>query len=417
MTYFSFFIKYRRILAFSVLLAFFSSFGQTFLLSFYIPEFTVAFGLTEGQVGLMYGIATVLSALLLPWTGSRIDTTPLPGYTLTVTFALAVAALVVAVAPHWIFLFIAMVALRHLGQGLCGHIAMTTSGRSFVENRGKAVAIAGTGFPLGEMLLPTLIALSITAIGWRLSWGLSAGVIVLILAPASWWLIRSSRLREDALTAHESGRSQEKSGTWRTRDLLTDFRFYLILFALVPLGFFSTGFIFYQAIIADTRDWGSHVFPTAFAAFAVTRALTALWAGPWIDRLSAIRLLPAHMLFLLVSAGFLVFFHSEWSAYVYLVLLGMSMGAGQSVGMAVWAEVYGVENLGAIRSVASMVGVLSTALAPLLFGVLLDLGISVQAILNATLALIVALTAFSFFAASMLLRARQRPRRVAKERS
>ncbi len=408
MTYFSFFLQYRRILAFAILLAFFSSFGQTFLLSFYLPEFATSFGLTEGRVGLLYGIATVLSALLLPWTGSKIDRVPLTGYTLAVTLAMALSAGLLAVAPHWIFLFIGLVALRHLGQGLCGHIAMTTAGKSFLANRGKAVAIAGTGFPLGEMILPAIVALSIATLGWRYSWGLSAVFMLLVLAPVSAWLIRFSRRHEDALDVKEYPGGNQSPGTWKARELLADYRFYLILFALVPVGFFSTGYIFYQVLISESRGWGSHVFPLAFAAFAITRALTALAAGPWIDQLTATRLLPAHMVFLLLSGTVLVFFSGEWAAYVYLIFLGMSMGTGQSVSVAVWAEVYGIENLGAIRSVASMVGVLSTALAPLLFGLLLDAQVPMQSILAGTLVLITLLTAFCFYASSALTRARKR---------
>ncbi len=411
MRYLPFFRSYSRLLAFSMLLAFFSSFGQTFLLSLYLPEFVEAFALSEGAIGIMYGVATVGSAILLPWTGRHIDRLPLATYTLLVSCGLAAGALVLAVAPHWIFVFVGMLTLRHFGQGLCGHVAMTTAGRYFTENRGKAVAIAGTGYPLGEMVFPALITLAIAAVGWRYSWGISAAVIALVLAPLSLRLLRSSRRLENALPSDVGAVAPPR--TWRARTLLADYRFYLILVTLVPIGFFSTGFIFYQAVIAESRGWGEHVFAIAFAAFAVTRAVLALGAGPWIDRLSAIRLLPLHMLFLCLSGAVLVFFTGEWAAYAYLVVLGMSMGVGQSVAMAVWAEVYGVENLGEIRSVASMVGVLSTALAPLVFGLLLDLGFSVPAILTGALVLIVVLTGVSFFAAVALGRARERGRPVA----
>ncbi len=405
MKYFSFFRNYSRLLAFAVLLAFFSSFGQTFLISFYVPEFAGAFDLTEGRIGVLYGIATVGSALLLPWTGRLIDRVSLSRYTLAVSAGLGLGGLILAVAPHWILLFAGLLIVRHCGQGLCGHIAMTSSGRYFVENRGKAVAIAGTGYPLGEILFPALITLSIAVLGWRLSWGLSAGLIIVVLAPLALSLLRSSRRLENALPKVDSGTSDE-SRNWRASLLLTDYRFYVILATLVPIGFFSTAFIFYQAVIAESRDWGDHVFPSAFAAFAITRAMLALAIGPWIDRLTAVRLLPAHMILLLIAGAFLVFFSGEWAAYAYLICLGMSMGVGQSVATAVWAEVYGVENLGGIRSVASMIGVLSTALAPLIFGMLLDFNIEVPTLLRGALVMILALTLFSFVAASILNRAR-----------
>ncbi len=410
MTYLGFFIKYRRILTFSVLLTFFSSFGQTFLLSIFLLDFARAFDLTEGNLGVMYGVATVFSALLLPWTGRQIDRIPLANYTLAVACALALAAALVAVAPHWTVFFIALLALRHLGQGLCGHIAMTTTSRSFVRNRGKAVAIAGTGFPLSEMILPTLATLSLIYFGWRISWGVSAVLIAVVLVPLSYLLIvRSSRV-EDVLPRIDKSDSESSPSKWRARNLLLDYRFYLLLSTLIPIGFFSTGFIFYQAVIAENRGWGEHVFAIAFAAFAGTRAITALGAGPWIDRLSAVRLLPVHMILILMSGVLLVFGTGEWAAYLYLIFLGLSMGIGGSVGSAVWAEIYGVENLGGIRSIAGMIGILSTAFAPLIFGLLLDMKVPVHTILAGALVCILTLTIFSFFASSFLSRDRTRRR-------
>ena len=45
-----------------------------------------------------------------------------------------------------------------------------------------------------------------------------------------------------------------------------------------------------------------------------------------------------------------------------------------------WAEVYGTRHLGAIRSMATAIMVFGTAVSPVLFGRLLDLGVSIEAI-------------------------------------
>ncbi len=45
-----------------------------------------------------------------------------------------------------------------------------------------------------------------------------------------------------------------------------------------------------------------------------------------------------------------------------------------------WAEVYGVAHLGAIRALASALMIFSTALSPAALGWLIDFGISVEAI-------------------------------------
>lgn len=65
---------------------------------------------------------------------------------------------------------------------------------------------------------------------------------------------------------------------------------------------------------------------------------------------------------------------------MYLVLVGITQGLVATAGGAVWAERYGVLHLGAIRSMAQAVMVLSTAIAPVLLGILLDLGVGLNAL-------------------------------------
>ncbi len=47
---------------------------------------------------------------------------------------------------------------------------------------------------------------------------------------------------------------------------------------------------------------------------------------------------------------------------------------------ALWAEIYGVRHLGAIRSLMVSLSVLSSALGPLVMGALIDAGVTIEAI-------------------------------------
>jgi hypothetical protein len=59
-------------------------------------------------------------------------------------------------------------------------------------------------------------------------------------------------------------------------------------------------------------------------------------------------------------------------------LLGITMGVAATTGGALWPELYGVVHLGAIRSIATALMVVATAVAPGLVGVLMDTGVSLQ---------------------------------------
>ncbi len=73
MDFLRFFLNHKKLVSFGFLLAFFSSFGQTFLISLYVPGIIREFHLTGASFGTLYGAATILSGLALAYAGQFID--------------------------------------------------------------------------------------------------------------------------------------------------------------------------------------------------------------------------------------------------------------------------------------------------------------------------------------------------------
>lgn len=63
--YLRFVLHHRRLLAFGLLTAALSGFGQTFYLGLYNAALRESFDLTHGGLGLVYGVATVVVAAVL----------------------------------------------------------------------------------------------------------------------------------------------------------------------------------------------------------------------------------------------------------------------------------------------------------------------------------------------------------------
>ena len=61
-----------------------------------------------------------------------------------------------------------------------------------------------------------------------------------------------------------------------------------------------------------------------------------------------------------------------------MVLMGINIGIAHTSVSAMWAEMYGVKHLGAIRSLATAVGVFGTALGPVTMGSLMDWGLPIE---------------------------------------
>ncbi|MDG2284277.1 MAG: MFS transporter, partial [Alphaproteobacteria bacterium] len=71
--------------------------------------------------------------------------------------------------------------------------------------------------------------------------------------------------------------------------------------------------------------------------------------------------------------------HPYW-AWPYLFLLGVNVGINYTGLTALWAEIYGVGHIGAIRSLIVSFSVLASALGPLGMGAMMDAAISMEMI-------------------------------------
>lgn len=377
MTYLAFVRQERRLLSFAVSFTFFSSFGQTFLISLFVPYFLTAFELSNATFGSLYSAATLTSAVALPWLGQWIDRIPLRQYSMYVAIGLLIASLVMAVSWHISMLFIGLILLRLSGQGLSGHTAQTTMARYNDQLRGKALSISGIGYPLGEAILPSIIAGVLVLFHWRTTWALIAIVIGVFFIPVLWFLIR----REKTAVDDEIIDEDKPSASDQYKLLATDARTWYVVPAILMPPFWVTGLFLYQVSAADQLGWSAGLIASAFVAFAVARIVTGLFSGPIIDRFSAKSVFP----FLLIPMIFGLFigylFSGGWAAFVYLGLIGATMGFSSTIKSALWAEMYGTKVIGTVQSAFSSLMVFSTALSPFLVGWLLDQSVTMNSIL------------------------------------
>ena len=161
--------------------------------------------------------------------------------------------------------------------------------------------------------------------------------------------------------------------------------------ALAP-GFVVTGFFFHQVHMADAKGWSLPWLATTFFGFALSVVATSTFTGPMVDRYRASKLLPFYLPPLGVAMLILMLFDHPSSALGYMVAAGMTVGAGNTLLISIWAEVYGTANLGAIRSLVHALMVAISALSPFVFGELFDIGVTIETVACACLIYIIAAT-------------------------
>lgn len=383
----------RRYLAFGFLLALFSGFGQTFFLALFNAEWRAVFGLSHGELGALYTLATLAAGFGLMAFGHLVDAWPLRRFSAVLALAMALACLMIAAAPSVWVLGLGFFLLRFIGQGMLSHTAIISMARWFERNRGKAMSVATLGHPAGEAVMPAFAVLTLGLLGWRGAWLLYAALVLLLLLPLALGLLAGGERtpKGEALTDGE----RKPQRQWTRSEVVRDPLFYLILAFTLASPFLLTGFFFHQVFLAESKGWSLALIASGFVGFALATIASSLVCGPLVDRFTARRMLPFNNLGLLLGLGALALFDASWVAYAYLALSGVSVGAARAVGGAVWAELYGVTHLGAIRALASAAMVFSTALAPGIMGYGIDFGVSMERMAGLGVLYIVLLTAIT----------------------
>ncbi len=378
-----------RFLLFGLLLAFWSGPGQTYVISVIGGELRSEFNLTNGEFGTIYTFATLVCAAILWKAGPLVDRLPLKNFVFKVSLLMIAAMVAFGFVQGPVSLFFGIIAVRFLGQGMMTHIALTSMARRYEAERGRAVAIAALGFPLGEALFPPLIVLALGIVDWRLIWPAMAVLAAVTLLPATPFLIRHTT-RQDGAGATELRAADEDARQWTRSEMLRDGKFYLLApTAMVPAAVI-TGLFIHQVYFIETKGWNFELWSLYFSVFAIAALIGGVISGFLVDIFRARRLLP--FVLLPMSLGVLVFAYANSEALAALVMffLGFGAGATNPVLSSLWPEIYGTRHLGAIRAVATVVMVFGSALGPVFMGLALDTGISLGSIAIASVGLAIA---------------------------
>lgn len=387
----SFLRAHGRLLAFGFFMCFCSSLGQTFFIALFGGEIRKSFGLSDGDFGAIYSAGTLMSAAVLVWLGRLIDRLPLAAFAAATLVGLAAMCLLMGFAGSletapgqmgWgaVILLPAIFGLRLFGQGLASHAAIVAMGRYFVAERGRAVSLASLGHTLGDAVLPGLVVAALAFAVWQSIWT-GAGLAMLILTPIVFILLKGQRERDAALTAARAeGRDERLLQDWRLSAVLRDPGLWLRLPALLAPSFIFTGLIFHQVHLAETKGWALSLLAGSYVVFALAALAALMVGGLLVDRFTARRLVGFFLAPLALACLVVTVSDASTAAPLFLGFLGISAGLAGVVLGALWAELYGVTHLGAIRAFGQAAMVFSSGLAPAFMGILIDQGIAMESI-------------------------------------
>ncbi len=366
----------KKIIIFGFIFTFFSSFGQSFFLGLFNAPIRNELGITHGQFGNIYAMATIFSSVLLIWVGKKIDEYQIFYYSFFVIILLFLSSLFFSFINSIFLLAIGIFLMRFSGQGLMSHTSTTTISRFFEKSRGKALSTIWFGLSSAEFILPVFVTYFFVIYSWRTVWQGIAIIIILFLPIVIFNTIRSVKL--ESREKDQNSKINLKIKSWRRVEVIKDFRFYIVSLNMLAMPWVATGVFVYQSFIAESKMWSIYTIPKAFMVYSITSIITLFFSGFLVDKFTSRKLIPLMNIPLLFAMLVLYYYEQEISSFIFLGLIGVSNGLANVLGSSTWAEIYGVKYIGSIKALTTALMVFSTAFGTAVFGVLIDIGYDIE---------------------------------------
>lgn len=340
-----------------VLIAFMSAhvindFTATSLPAF-LPAIEEDFGLSYFELGLLSLSFVLLSGLVQPFAGGFADRNGRRRATLVFGF-LSTAAGFVAIGASPVFpLVVVSSLLCGLGGSTYHPQATAFLVRSYPDERGRTLGLHGWGGSIGHFLAPAVVAVSVTAFGWR--WAIALLAIPSVIAAFG---LRSS------LTE-----SPPNPGATLRGALSRDLVLMGLTFGLI--GMVLRGFLSFLPTLLVERGWTLTEAGVVTTFILVVGIVAQPLGGSVFDRVGGRRV------FLSASIG------TTLSVAVFAVsggVLSLLAVAGISfcvfalfpVGLAMASEIAGAERTGAAAGIVFGISGLATAVIPPIVGAIAD---------------------------------------------
>lgn len=284
-------------------------------------------------------------------------------------------------------LVIAIFLLRQLGQGLMSMTASTAMMRYLPASKGKANSISNIGYSAAEAAVPTLIILLLAVYSWRQVWVLVAALLMVVVPALILLLLRNQKTRHhqyvEELDANHAGEQSSinrppQARQWTRKEVIRDPLFYLFVPGLVSQSLLYTGFMFHQIHLVEEKGWSLLVWGSFYFLFSITTIVSSLSVGALVDKVGAVRLAPFVTAPMAVGLLILSSSNSTPIAGAFMFLMGLSTGAQAAISAPFYAERYGLLHFASIKSLGTFVMVMMTAISPVILGIFIDHGFSMD---------------------------------------
>lgn len=360
---------------------------QAYAIGVFLKPMTQDLGWSRESFSAVQTVSTVVMGGLGLLIGGLVDRRG-PRLLMFAGGVIAGAALVGTSFVHelWQFYLLRGVA-QTTGNALLGNLVVNvTVAKWFVARRGMAISIASAGISLGGVLMAPVVALWVSAYGWRSAWVLLGVVAWLLILPSSFIIRRTPEdsgqlpdgMTEAEAAVYSAAKKRASAATERQWTRPEAVRTSTIWLVILAYGTANVGLMAMMLHMIPYLTDSGFSRGTAALLFSVQAWSSLLSKPAWgilMDRFHARILSAAGFIISAVAiVGLLGAARVESEVLVLAMLIAYGFGVGGTMPLqeTVWASYFGRVHLGQIRAVAMPFSIIFSAGGPLLAGALYD---------------------------------------------
>ncbi len=368
------------ILPISTLAAFFTSPGQTYMVSVFNPSLRDALDLSLTQLTGAYMFGTVLASLPQTYIGQLADRMGIRKTIFIITTLFSLACVFISQVNSLLMLFFAFFFLRMFGQGALELLSVNMLPMWFRDTLGTVSGIKNVVVNLMIGIVPVSILALIGAVGWRKSYIIAGASVFLILLPIVYFfyinrpeeigqtvdgdnLSLSSKLKKAEVHENEF----DLKAAMRTR------AYWILTLSWFAWAAIATAITFNLLPIFTEKGLSEEQAATSFTILMVASAIFQIFGGMIADRVQLRWMAFGALGLYALAIGALIYVPIGSVILVYSLILGLSHGLWGGLGNTVWVRYFGREHLGKIRGSVWTAAVAGSSVGPFLMGLSYDL--------------------------------------------
>ena len=343
--------------------------------TFWVAPWSADFAVGRSEVMTVFITLQVAMGLLSPLAGRAVDRLSLRGLIIVGALCLAAGLLLAGRAAALWHLNLVYGTLIVAGMLLAGPLAgQTLAARWFARRRGTALGVVTVGTSIGGFLLPPLVTALHAEIGWRAANDWLALIVVLVIVPPVWLLVRnapSAGLGAVERSAADVSRDGGPVASTATLDILRQRVFWLTVLGLTPLATAFGGAQQNLGPYASDLGIGAQAAAYLVSVMALVMIGAKVFFGAMADRWDLRALFLLTVAGLAIALGLMLLELSYFALVLVCALLGFVAGGFLPLLGALVSQNFDIRSFG---QVMGMLGPFMTlaAVGPWIAGYLRD---------------------------------------------